>query len=126
MTIMRRGSRLLVVVGAMVVAMGLAWLASGSTFAEENSPLTFQGIIMDRQDERLIINERPLLLTRETRVLLKDKRPASDSLLVSGQWVVVVAEPATSGGQKIKTLYLVPGRLTGTDVLALTGDQSDE
>jgi hypothetical protein len=122
MTIRRRGTRLPVSIGAMIAAMGLAWLMSGGALAGDDPPLRFQGLLMDRQGQTLIINERPLLLTKETRVLLGDKTPTFESRLVPPHWVAVVAGPATAAGQPIKTIYLLPKRLNGAEAFALFSD----
>jgi hypothetical protein len=126
MTIRRRGTRLPVSIGAIIAAMGLAWLMSGGAFAGNDQPLRFQGLLMDRHGQTLIINERPLLLTNETRVLFGDKTPASVSRLVPPHWVAVVAGPATAAGQPIKTIYLLPRRLNGAEMVALFSDASEE
>ena len=98
MTIKRRRTRVPVSIGAIIAAMGLAWLMSGGAFAGDDPPLRFQGLLMDRHGQTLIINERPLLLTKETRVL-QGNTPVSDMLLVPPHWVVVVAGPATTTTQ---------------------------
>jgi len=119
MMIQWRAMRWSVVMGAMVLAIGLAWPGSGSVFAGDGPPQRFQGLLMDRQGQTLIINERPLLLTRETRILLGNKMPASESQLVPGQWVAVEADPATSSGQRIRAIYLLPGKQNGAQMLGL-------
>jgi hypothetical protein len=125
MTTRRCGKDVSTWVVMMAVALGLAWLAGGRAFAADNSPpLRFQGVLMERQGETLIINERPLLLTRETKVLSRDGTPLPESQLVPGQWVAVVAEPSSSG-QQIKRIYLLPRRLNGPEQAALLADQSD-
>lgn len=125
MTIRRRGRRLPVSIGAIIAAMGLAWLMSGGAFAGDDPPLRFQGLLMERHGQTLIINERPLLLTKETRVLLGNKTPVSDALLVPPHWVAVIAGPATSSGQPIKTIYLFPRKLNGAEMMALFSDGSE-
>jgi len=126
MTIRRCGTRLPVSIGAIIAAMGLAWLMSGGAFAGDDPPLRFQGLLMERQGQTLIINERPLLLTKETRVLMGDKTPASEGRLVPPHWVAVVAGPATAAGQPIKTIYLLPRQLNGAEMVALFSDASEE
>lgn len=59
MTIRRRGTRWPVSIGAIIAAMGLAWLISVGALAGDDPPLRFQGLLMDRQGQTLIINERP-------------------------------------------------------------------
>jgi hypothetical protein len=125
MTIRRRRTRLPVSIGVIIAAMGLTWLMSGGAFAGDDPPLRFQGLLMDRHGQTLIINERPLLLTKETRVLMGNKAPVSDMLLVPPHWVVVVAGPATAAGQPIKTIYLFPRKLNGAEMVALFSDASE-
>jgi len=101
-----------------MVASALAWFPQ-RTLAEDGAPLRFQGLIMDRQGMTLVINEHPLQLTRDTRVMLGDKTPASDALLVPSSWVAVMVDPPSADGQRINTIYLLPGRLNQAELFAL-------
>jgi len=123
---MRRTTERLTWIGVMILAIGLPWAAGERVFAEDNPPLKFQGMIMERRGETLIINERPLVLTRETKAMLGDKSPVPESRLVPGTWVMVVAEPAASNVQRIDAIYVLPHRLNGAEFFALFSDPSNE
>jgi len=120
----RCGKGISVWIGAMVFVIGLVWLAGGRALAADTSPLRFQGVFMERQGETLVISERPLRLTKTTQVLSMDKKPVSANRLVPGQWVAVEAVP-TSSGPQIQTIYLLPQRLNGTEMLELFTDESE-
>jgi len=111
-------------IGAMVFVIGIVWLSGGRALGEDAPPLYFQGIFMERQGERLVINERTLLMTKTTQVLSMDKKPVSASRLVPGQWVAVEAVPTLSGPQ-VKTIYLLPQRQNSTEMLELFTDESE-
>jgi len=101
-----------------MVASSLAWFPQ-RTLAEDGAPLRFQGLIMDRQGMTLVINEHPLQLTRDTLVMLGDRTPASDALLVPSSWVAVMVDPPSADGQRINTIYLLPHRLNQAELFAL-------
>jgi hypothetical protein len=108
---------------AVAFLVGWAWSA-GVGPAAAGAPLArVQGLIMERDGLTLVINERPFVLTRETKVLSMKKLPMSEDQLVKGQWVALLAEPSSSGGQKINTIYLLPRRLDGPALTLLFAEQ---
>jgi len=117
MRLMQRAHKWSGLIAVLMVATSLAWLPVRSAAADP--PRRFQGVIMDRQGSTLVINEHPLQLTRDTRVMLGDKTPASDALLVPSSWVAVIVDPPSADGQRINTIYLLPGRLNQAELFAL-------
>jgi len=118
MTLMERARNWMAVIAVLMVATAPAWIPLRSV-AGEGAPPRFQGLIMERHGSTLVINEHQLELTRDTRIMMGDKTPASDSLLVPSQWVAVIADPPSATGQQINTIYLLPQRLNQAELYAL-------
>ncbi len=53
---------------AAAIMIGLAWGAGVGAAAAGDPSLRLQGVIMERDGQTLVINERPLLLTTATKV----------------------------------------------------------
>jgi len=112
---------LAVVIG---VAGGLASGGDGGVMAADKSLIHYQGRIMERHGQTLVIDEKPFQLTPSTRVLTQTKRLASERQLVRKQWVGVVAE-STPDGLQIRTIYLLSRQLTGSASLALFAEETE-
>ncbi|MBI3596078.1 MAG: hypothetical protein HY203_02870 [Nitrospirae bacterium] len=108
------GYRLAIWTILMVSTLVLARVNIRGAIAAETRFIRFQGVIMEHQGTTLVVNERPVFLTRVTKVLSQDKNALREDRLVQGQWVAVEAEQTTIGLQA-RTIYLLPKRLQGAE-----------
>jgi hypothetical protein len=115
------GYRLAIWTVLLVSALGLANLGIRGAMAGETGVIRFQGVIMEHEGSTLIINERPVFLTRATKVMTKDKNVLREDRLVQGQWVVVEAAQSTIGLQA-GTIVLLPKPLPGAEETLFTED----
>ncbi|MBI5197831.1 MAG: hypothetical protein HZA19_04390 [Nitrospirae bacterium] len=100
------------------VFLGLFFLLTfiSPLHAEEQEKISYQGVIsaFDPSDRFMIVNERKVLLTPETKFVNPKEREVSFSEWTSGKWVYVVGYLSEKGPVADK-LYLLPNRVKSSD-----------
>jgi hypothetical protein len=117
------GYRLAVWTILTVSALVLANIGIRGAMAEGTGVIRFQGVIMEHQGTELIVNERPVFVTKGTKVMSQDKNPIREDRLVQGQWVAIEAQQ-TALGLQARTIVLLPRPLPGAEESLFT-DESE-